>query len=62
MVGVVVDAQVQVEPGGRDLIPLIGLKMGNIDGVAQRPTAVDASRIGPEAVIEDQGGAVDRHG
>ena len=62
VVGVVVDAQVQVEPAGRDLVPLIALKMDDIDELGQRATAVDTGRIGPEAIIEDQGDAVDAHG
>ena len=36
--------------------------MDDLDQLGQRPPAEDAGRIGPEAVIEDEGDAVDAHG
>jgi len=61
VVGVVVDAQVQVEPGARDLVPLLGMEVDDVDEIGECSPDVDTGRTGSEAVIEHQGDAVDTH-
>jgi hypothetical protein len=62
VLGVVVDAEVQIEAIDWDGLGLVGLKMDDLDQPGQCPADVDARRIGPEPVIKDQGDSADGHG
>src|SRR4051794_2548303 len=61
MLGVVVDAQVQVEARWH-LIHLIRPEVDHLDHRGEGAEAVDPRGIGPGPVVEDQGDAVEIHG
>jgi hypothetical protein len=62
MVGIVIDAKVQVEPRRRNLVALIGLEVHDLDKPFQRPAHVNAGGVRSDTIVEGQGDTVYSHG
>jgi hypothetical protein len=61
MIGIIVDAEVQIEARRWDLVPPIGPKMRDLSEPRERPVNVDAGRVSPASVVDYQGNAVNSH-
>jgi hypothetical protein len=57
----VVDMQVQVETFAGNPLQLVGPKVLDVHQPCQRPSAVDAGRLGPHPVVKDEGHTPDVH-
>lgn len=62
LLGVVIDAEIQIEPGPREGIGLVGPEMDDVDEPGRRPADMAAGDVGRKLVIEDHGDAADGHG
>jgi hypothetical protein len=58
MIGIVVDAELQIEARRRDLLALVRPEM---DDRGERPAHVDAGGVISKAIVEDQSDAEDAH-
>ena len=62
VIGIVINAQVEVEPRGRDLGTLLGAEMDHFDQSLKSIQTMDPCGLGPSAIVKDQGDAVNHHG
>ena len=58
VIGIVVDAEIQVEAGAGDQVALARLKMNHISQPGERSADIGPGGIRPKPVVEDQCNAV----